>query len=270
MTKTGTGSNDPAIYPLFDRQLILSPRYFCYGRDDDSLKRTLGHGGGGGDMFWDRLGFVQRGGVGGQENGESAPTVLSRACRHIRRAYIAVKENVLVQSTSSSEAPLEVIDYEIRLLRFCLGRLNRESAPWVDDDRNAYKECFLLHYRNLIRFFSGRRHQNGDLSMAHPEEFCTALPAGRADWYMRKAAEFDNKDEQCDYRRVSAYLQHCTNRRVENQQWHFSEMYKQIEPLLQAFEEDCLERSVTEIVVGDVDGSTVTPGKMLRIFSDVD
>jgi hypothetical protein len=110
---------------------------------------------------------------------------------------------------------LGMIDYEIRMLRFCVQRLDKQPSL-SDEERWVYLECFLLHYRNLIRFFSGREHRatKGDVSMSQPEAFCSALSKERVEWYKAQVQTLDNNDANCEHNLISKLLQHCTKKRV--------------------------------------------------------
>ena len=44
------------------------------------------------------------------------------------------------------------------IFRFCLARLRESKILPSKADGYVYLECFLLHYRNLLCFFSGRNH----------------------------------------------------------------------------------------------------------------
>lgn len=53
------------------------------------------------------------------------------------------------------ESHRDTVSYEIDMLRFCAERL--EALRATGNDRESYLalEGFLLHYRNLLHFFSG-------------------------------------------------------------------------------------------------------------------
>ena len=56
---------------------------------------------------------------------------------------------------SQNDTPLDIVKYEIDMLRFCLSKLESQPAAWGKQDEHLHIEGGLLHYRNLIRFFSG-------------------------------------------------------------------------------------------------------------------
>ena len=153
-------------------------------------------------------------------------------------------------SRSEANERIDVIKYDIKMLRFCLQRLSEPPTAWTDSDRYLHLEGFLLHYRNLIRFFSGNQHRASDISMKRPQDFCSLSP-GRAKDYRDTAKAWDNDSEGCDYRLVSAYLQHCTRKRTVFREWPFTEYYQKVEPLIRDFERDCLASPSPEVICGE-------------------
>ncbi len=60
----------------------------------------------------------------------------------------------------------DTIHYEIDMFEYSFVKLKSDlSIP----ERNMTIECFLLHYRNLIEFFSGAKSRESDLSVLSPE-----------------------------------------------------------------------------------------------------
>ena len=63
------------------------------------------------------------------------------------------------------ETNLDTIGYEIDMLDFALERyrdLKSQQKAVEQGDLNVYLECFLLHYRNLVEFFSDKlKHKKG-------------------------------------------------------------------------------------------------------------
>ena len=124
----------------------------------------------------------------------------------------------------------------------------------------------MLHYRNLIRFFSGNTTRADEISMKNPEGICKKLSSDRAAWYRAQAEPLDNpKDKTCDYRVISQYLQHCTTIRSDFKEWRLTNLYKKLEPLLQAFEHECLELSPTITSYTDAANSTMTVRPILSL-----
>jgi hypothetical protein len=112
------------------------------------------------------------------------------------------------------------------MLEYALAKSKSKLSP---PELNMTIECFLLHYRNLIEFFSGAKHRkNGsDISIAKPEV-----------WSGRKFTEQEAKalaipaqklvDEYWTV--ISQFLQHCTIRRFkEFMDWDLQEMWDKLE-----------------------------------------
>ncbi len=133
---------------------------------------------------------------------------------------------------------LETIYYEIRMWQLCFQRLTENQKRWIDIwDSYVYLEGFLLHYRGLVEFFSGRHHRKGvDLSFEEPEI-----------WAGRRLSESEVKDmrepaaaleERGDWKDISQYLQHCTVRRFkEPKSWPTSRMFRELNEIVVRFEQ---------------------------------
>ena len=115
--------------------------------------------------------------------------------------------------------------YEIDMLDYCFARLR---APWkaTREDYNLWLEGFLLHYRNLIKFFASHK----GLKAQEPQEWSPrALSAA-------EIASIQNQAIQEHYRPISRYLSHCDRiRGEEGTHWNSVEMYNEIEPTLKSF-----------------------------------
>lgn len=138
------------------------------------------------------------------------------------------------------EEDIDTIRYEIDMLDFSYRRIPQMDNAPDRGDWNAFLECFLLHYRNLIEFFAGKAARRGkgprdtDLSIIKPD-----------DW---APSSFDRSlipKLTCDdlyntyFQKISQYLQHCTKVRAEEpQSWKTAAMYVQINPTLVAFEKE--------------------------------
>ena len=136
-------------------------------------------------------------------------------------------------SRPRKETPRDTISYEIDMLEFCSQRLP-DICDKSDPERNLYLEGFLLHYRNTIRFFSGKGHRKDDLSTDKP-----------LDWADREldaadVAEIKEPAKLLDGRYhsdVSKYLQHCTlQRSKQGRDWDVERMMQEINPIIAAFE----------------------------------
>jgi hypothetical protein len=151
------------------------------------------------------------------------------------------KDQSIVYSRPEKGNHLNTILYEIEMLEFCYETLVTNVGKW-GDMRKAFicLEAFLLHYRNLVEFFGGE----AGLSSTEP-----------AVWSPRKlsAEEVTSISDRklCDKYRspISAYLQHCTPLRANlDRSWNVYEMYKEIRPLIDRFQ----QLLPTEAVQADV------------------
>ena len=127
----------------------------------------------------------------------------------------------------------DTVSYEIDMLRFCAWRWSlAETRP--ASDRFLLLEGLLLHYRNLIRFFSGNKARRGDLSTANLKEW-----AGRD---LNKAAIEALKEPALVldikyFNDISKYLAHCTLlRREPGKSWDVKTMLSEIAPIIAEFE----------------------------------
>src|SRR5580698_3571258 len=126
----------------------------------------------------------------------------------------------------------DTVSYEIGMLEFCNRRLTETVGP-VAEDKALYLEGFLLHYRNLIRFFSGLHHRGDDLSTADSNAW-----AGRNMTHAEVVAIKDPAIPLDDkyYGSISKYLQHCTRLRHElDRDWDVSTMKTELDPLIGEF-----------------------------------
>jgi hypothetical protein len=139
-------------------------------------------------------------------------------------------------SRPSKESHISTILYEIRMLRFCLTWLTAHGASHKPaEEVYVALECFLLHYRNLANFLSGKGGSHGDLSMAAPrhwtdgeqfdEEKIAAIKAKAAVAYTSYSGD------------ISTFLAHCTNQRYEqSKRWNPSQMFAALESAMVQFE----------------------------------
>jgi len=136
-------------------------------------------------------------------------------------------------SRRPKESHRDTIAYEADMLAFCAQAL-KTRKHLTHEDMYVYLEAFLLHYRNLVRIFSGKNHSRDDLSTAEtptwsgreitPEETATIRAPAHA---------LDAKYFQL----ISKYLQHCTKLRHDHDRaWDIDEMLAEIGPIVTAFE----------------------------------
>ena len=129
----------------------------------------------------------------------------------------------------------EHVLYEIDMLTFAAGNLGQADgwSSW----RNL--ECYLLHFRNLIEFF-GKPADNGDtLSILKAESFSEdheqqeeLKKLYRNDLWTKYEVRRDGEEND----KISRYLQHCTEERVNDKSWRVREMFKELSPLMDRFE----------------------------------
>ncbi len=137
-------------------------------------------------------------------------------------------------SRRPKESHLDTVRYEIDILDFCAEKLMQQPQQWTEGDSNVYLEGFLVHYRNLLRFFSGKKHRSRDISMKKPETWASRLLTdGERSAIQDPARDLDTKY----YDKISTYIQHCTIDRHENDtRWDVKEMYRELDAIITAFE----------------------------------
>lgn len=143
-------------------------------------------------------------------------------------------------SRTEKESHLDTIHYELSMLNFCGAQLDHLSRVDQRAAFNAFLECFLLHYRNVMEFLSGTHHrkakkpgETSDLSTADPKP-----------WAGRELSPVELTEIQTPARAtddkyfldISQYLQHCTERRfAEGKFWKHNEMFAELRPAIEAF-----------------------------------
>ena len=133
------------------------------------------------------------------------------------------------------ESHRDTVSYEIDMLAFCARRL-MDDENLRGSDKDLFLEGFLLHYRNLIRFFSGKNHREdkGDLSTANPKVW-----AGR-DLTQAEVAAIKEPSIALDdkyHEDISKYLQHCTRLRSEQDKvWDVALMEHEMAKIITEFE----------------------------------
>jgi hypothetical protein len=130
----------------------------------------------------------------------------------------------------------QTVLYEIDMLRFAKDRLQSSSFP-TEGDKNIYIEAFLLHYRNLLEFFSGRNGRDTDLSIAKPGEIWgSQVPDKETLASLTKPDLHQKYDSQRDDFSISKFLHHCTSYRIVDRGWNIAFIYEEIRPVLEKFE----------------------------------
>ncbi len=143
-----------------------------------------------------------------------------------------------VYERSRKNSHLDTIWYEITMVTFCYREFkNRQECS--EPERNLLIEGFLLHYRNIVEFFSGTKHRKA--TDAKPADLSTAdsnVWAGRS----LTSEELSSMQvparelEDTYFGDISQFLQHCTERRfAEFKGWKVDEMAEKLKPILSAF-----------------------------------
>ena len=139
---------------------------------------------------------------------------------------------------SSKNSHLDTIRYEIGMLSYSCSELRKDQER-PEPERNLLIDGFLLHFRNLVEFFSGTKHRfetNG-----RPADLSTT--DSRA-WAGRQLTpkEFEAIQdpvralESKYFNDISQYLQHCTERRFDEfKTWAIAQMRNDIAPIVRAF-----------------------------------
>jgi hypothetical protein len=135
----------------------------------------------------------------------------------------------------------DTVLYEIYMLRFAAGRLleGQTKGYWRDEkDAWVYLEAFLIHFRNLIEFLGNDNPRPTDVHVKTIWALVNLRPPDRLDEICTKGSllwnEYEPKGK--DSVRLSQYLAHCTQRRIESRDWPIDTMVEQIEPLLTEIE----------------------------------
>jgi hypothetical protein len=135
----------------------------------------------------------------------------------------------------AKESHRDTVTYEIEMLRFCVQRLVAGKHSEVED-QYVYLEGFLLHYRNLVRFFSGEYHNEakGDLSTANPQKWANReITTEEVSAITNPAKALDAKY----HKYISKYLQHCTDVRSDHDRdWDVRLMFEEMSSIISAFE----------------------------------
>jgi hypothetical protein len=168
----------------------------------------------------------------------------------------------------------QTILYEIDMLKFAVGYFAEStgSASWCN------LECFLLHFRNLIEFFGKTQPRPDDLSIQKPEAIwpdVATRPGAEVLTRLRREDLWTKYEGQGVNDKISRYLQHCTEQRVENKNWKVREMFEELEPLMSEFENALPDKSrpwdsppnpVAKIMALQESYSTATPSNAVIIL----
>ncbi len=163
----------------------------------------------------------------------------------------------------------QTILYEIDMLRFAAGHFAESTAcaSW----RNL--ECFLLHFRNLIEFFGKTQPRPDDLSIQRPDAMwpdVATRPSAEVLNRLHREDLWTKYEGQGVNDKISRYLQHCTEQRVDGKNWRVREMFEELEPLMSEFENVLPDKSrpwdsppspVAKVIAMQESYSTASPSK---------
>src|SRR6202521_840441 len=131
---------------------------------------------------------------------------------------------------------VDTVRYEIDMLRFAAQRLAEKTL--TKRDAWVYLEAFLLHYRNLIDFVGSEKLRSGDLHITNIWQLANLAEPGNLKEIYAKGkilrARYEPPGDQAG--RISQYLQHITEKRIDAKDWEVSVMVDGIEPLLSEVE----------------------------------
>jgi hypothetical protein len=133
--------------------------------------------------------------------------------------------------------------YEIDMLRETAQKLSKNN--WnAEKDKWTCLESFLLHFRNLIEFFGRPDPRGDDLHITKPDAFWPEVSQRPAEAVREGLVRRDLWDEYEDAKpdRISKYLHHCTETRIETKEWKVGEMFGELQPTLISFESLVLDR----------------------------
>jgi hypothetical protein len=143
---------------------------------------------------------------------------------------------------------IDTLLYERDLLRHCAKTINAKKRKFVqsksDEDAAEYYlgiEGFLLHFRNLLGFFTNRGRKQTDLTINRPERWAGKATVDQAicrdlTARARKVNQKHGLQGGDCYQKISWFLQHCTvHRHLQPRSWDIAAMFADIEPVLDDF-----------------------------------
>lgn len=131
----------------------------------------------------------------------------------------------------------EIVLYEIDMLRFAKGHLLAPIGFRSEGEEWLCLEAFLLHYRNLIEFFSGRPRLPDDLSIARPQDIWRSGPPDNPTLAsMTRLDLYEKYDTRDNPEAISKYLHHCTQQRAIKKEWNVRNMYEDLRPVIEQLE----------------------------------
>lgn len=137
-------------------------------------------------------------------------------------------------SRPSKESHEGTIHYEVRMLRLSADWLSKHAKSSAQEEMFTYLECFLLHYRNLAQFLSGKGGSRGDLRITNYKSWSNKQLTQEQ---LKEVTELAAPTYREYCHDISTYLSHCTRQRYEQEKrWDPQKMLSDIEPAIAAFE----------------------------------
>lgn len=149
-------------------------------------------------------------------------------------------------SRPSKESHEGTIHYEARMLHVAAEwiRTKAKTTDQQEVEAIVYQECFLLHYRNLAQFLSGKGGRSGDLKITNYKRWSNKQLTQEQVTKVTELAADAYRDHCGD---ISTYLSHCTKKRYEQGKgWEWPKMLSAIEPAIKAFENLFPPRQIQE------------------------
>lgn len=136
-----------------------------------------------------------------------------------------------MQSRPTKDNPIDIIIYEIDMLN----RSYEEFFKCNSSDiffKNAYLECYLLHYRNLIEFFGRTERIGQKLSIRKPQNWLMRSLSSEEEYFASGKVLYSEF-----FVNISNFLSHThIVRSQEKLSWDVKEMHEKISPLISSFE----------------------------------
>lgn len=137
-------------------------------------------------------------------------------------------------SRPSKESHEGTIHYEARMLRLAAEWIGTHANATAQQEVIVHLECFLLHYRNLAQFLSGKGGSSGDLKITNYKKWSKKQLTREQVTKVTELAAAAYRDHCRD---ISTYLSHCTRQRYEQEKgWDWPKMLNTIDPAIKAFE----------------------------------
>lgn len=139
---------------------------------------------------------------------------------------------------SKKASHFDTVYYEIDMMEYAYERLVKRDARDLPET-NMLIESYLMHYRNLIGFFSGTKHRDDrpgkprDISVKDAEVWAGRVLTNEEHGTIAAPAK---TLVDAYFEDISQFLQHCTERRfLESRDWDVEGMCDEIRPIIATF-----------------------------------